>query len=1373
MDNPPYQGSILFVGYDSIGAVSSLSERQIIAESTAGDALERIQKEDVDCIVSDYHLTDGTGIDLLELVREDYSDLPFLLWTNDGDETIASNAISAGVSEYIIRDADPDDPEITRLLTRCGELIETTTGAGTGEYHFTLTNVLETCPVGLTVVNAEGKIIRANDRAVEVLGMSPVEMNYRRHGDWSTRFTDESGDTIAVEDLPARRVHRTGSPVYGELIGIHRPHGENVWVLMNSVPLSGSTEARSDPLVINAFVDITEFRQYQHLIEDSERKFRAVFEEAFDAMLIADDNSQYVDVNPAACDLFGLSREELLGRRIEEFADGDYDFEAAWSSFLESDKDRGEFPLVRADGEKRTVEFAATPNILPGRHLSVLRDVTERKETRKQLQTERDRAQRYLDTAGVMMIALDADGSVTLVNERACELLGLEEAEIVGKDWFDTFVPKTDRRETRAGFDRLMSGDVEAVEDFENPILTADGEKRIIKWYNTVRRTDEGDIIGTLSSGTDITERRRYEETLRALYDSTHDLLGAESKVEASEIVVDTVSNILDISGVVMYLYDESEDLLYPAAQSVETEFMREKFPAVPPDDSSITGHVYRTGEIARYNDITESPYLQTTETNMRAGVFVPIEDHGILIVGSRDIGAFGDRTKQLMELLGTNAVSVLDRLDQFHRVEERERQLKASEQKFRSLVEATPDPIFVADAETGEIVETNSAACAIRKQSREDIIGLHQMDLHPENESQQYEALFERHVEAGRTGSRLPDGSQIQLTTANGERVPVSISSRRVKLEDRTLIHGIYRDISERIRYERSLEELNRAVRDFIAADTDHEIANTTVRIAEDVIDVSGVAVYFYDDERGVLSPVAYSSGLEQLVGKVPDFTPGESIAWRVYANQEQEVFDDVRTDDEIYNPGTPIRSELICPLGEHGVVIAGDTASGMYDELTVDLMEIVASTAETALDRIEWAQDLHEQKNASKIQAEKLERVNQLNGKIRSIIRGVIQADTREEIEHAVCDHLLDIDRFSFAWIGEPDYVTDSLTTRASAGSDDGYLETLSLEIDADHREPTLTCSQQGETILIENIPSSLQDEPWRKDALLAGFKSMISVPLLHDDILYGVLSIYAAGPGAFDDLSVGTLSELGHLIGYSLDSVEHRNALLNPDVVDLTFELPGHDGAFTDLADNLGCDLDIRQVTSRRDGTYLVHVLANDIEPESFNEIATGIPIIDEIRSIDDPDPVSFELVVSGDSIVTRMDQFGILSLRLTISDSGTRASVSIPQTQDVASFTERFLDAHPDANLIARHGAEREQSPQGLSALLEQLTQRQREILSTAYYAGYFEQPRTSTGADIANSLGISQPAFSKQLRSSQRNLLTPIFDPDSITFSRSD
>jgi len=107
----------------------------------------------------------------------------------------------------------------------------------------------------------------------------------------------------------------------------------------------------------------------------------AIFREALDAILIADDERRYVEVNPAACELFGMSREELLQHHIEDFfgGDGPAQVETMWREFRAAGRLVGEFPLRRADGTLRIVEFRAIADFVPGRHLSIIRDITERK----------------------------------------------------------------------------------------------------------------------------------------------------------------------------------------------------------------------------------------------------------------------------------------------------------------------------------------------------------------------------------------------------------------------------------------------------------------------------------------------------------------------------------------------------------------------------------------------------------------------------------------------------------------------------------------------------------------------------------------------------------------------------------------------------------------------------------------------------------------------------------------------------------------------------------------------------------------------------------------------------------------------------------
>ena len=132
------------------------------------------------------------------------------------------------------------------------------------------------------------------------------------------------------------------------------------------------------------------------------------------------------------------------------------------------------------------------------------------------LREERDKAQRYLDIAGVILVSINKKGEVTLINQKGCEVLGYNEEEIVGKNWFENFIPEWLKKDLIPVSKKLLNGELEFVEYHKNPILTKTGEERIILWHNTNLKDAEGNIIGHLSSGEDITDREQAEEALRA-----------------------------------------------------------------------------------------------------------------------------------------------------------------------------------------------------------------------------------------------------------------------------------------------------------------------------------------------------------------------------------------------------------------------------------------------------------------------------------------------------------------------------------------------------------------------------------------------------------------------------------------------------------------------------------------------------------------------------------------------------------------------------------------------------------------------------------------------------------------------------------------
>lgn len=138
----------------------------------------------------------------------------------------------------------------------------------------------------------------------------------------------------------------------------------------------------------------------------------------------------------------------------------------------------------------------------------------ERYRAQENLIKEKEQAQKYLDIAGTVLVALDADEAVTMINKAGCKLLGYGEKEILGRNWFDSFIPTSQREIVRGAFQELLVGEIARAEFIENGVLCHDGRERLITWHKTLIRDADGNIIGTLSSGEDITEKRLAEAEL-------------------------------------------------------------------------------------------------------------------------------------------------------------------------------------------------------------------------------------------------------------------------------------------------------------------------------------------------------------------------------------------------------------------------------------------------------------------------------------------------------------------------------------------------------------------------------------------------------------------------------------------------------------------------------------------------------------------------------------------------------------------------------------------------------------------------------------------------------------------------------------------
>lgn len=273
---------------------------------------------------------------------------------------------------------------------------------------------------------------------------------------------------------------------------------------------------------------------------------------------------------------------------------------------------------------------------------------------------------------------------------------------------------------------------------------------------------------------------------------------------------------------------------------------------------------------------------------------------------------------------------------------------------KYRTILEAVPDPVVIADAETGEIVEVNEQVTDLFGYEPEELLGKRQTVLHPPGEDDRYRALFENHIAAEKAiFTQLPDGSDIYIETKEGDRIPVEINARVFELSDQRLIAGVFRDITIRKEHERQLGALHQTTRQLMQADDRQEIAQITADAAARILGYTSNVVRFVEDEVR-LRPVAVTEQARTEMGPRPDYPLNdENPVSQAYESGEPLYFDNLRELEDNHDRGEA-QSAMYLPMGEHGVVSIVDSTADAFDQSDIELSAILVSNAETALNRL-----------------------------------------------------------------------------------------------------------------------------------------------------------------------------------------------------------------------------------------------------------------------------------------------------------------------------------------------------------------------------------------------------------------------------------
>lgn len=368
----------------------------------------------------------------------------------------------------------------------------------------------------LILTDADERVLWVNDAFVASSGFTLEEMRGRRPAE----VLQGPNTDPAVRARMAAAI-RAGEPITADVLN-YRKDGSQFWIAMQIRPMRDANG------IITGFhasqIDITDRKRAELRLERARERLSDILEGTRAGTWEWNVQTGETRHNERWAEICGYTLAELGPLSIDTWAALVHPDDIAASNRLLDAHLRGDSAYYDCIARMRHKNGSwvwvhdrgrvteRTPEGLPlwvaGTHI----DVTEMIQASEALRIARDQAQRYLDTVQSVLVALDTAGRVTMLNRAGCELLGVEADDVVGTEWFSRFTPPAPGVSSpRDSIAALLSGVGGEAEFFEAELVADDGARRLMRWHNALLTDASGVIIGTLSSGEDVTELRTLE----------------------------------------------------------------------------------------------------------------------------------------------------------------------------------------------------------------------------------------------------------------------------------------------------------------------------------------------------------------------------------------------------------------------------------------------------------------------------------------------------------------------------------------------------------------------------------------------------------------------------------------------------------------------------------------------------------------------------------------------------------------------------------------------------------------------------------------------------------------------------------------------
>ncbi len=385
-----------------------------------------------------------------------------------------------------------------------------------------LARLSDSLPDATFAIDTEGTVIIWNKAMASLTGMQAEEMIGRRQGAHAEAFYGERRpmlvDLLFTPDEQAEKqydwVKREGQTITAQ--GPATVRGAERYLHAKASLLtdpSGSVIG-----AIETIRDITDWKKAELALRESEAKYRDIFLNVSDLVYLHDLNGRFMETNLAAKKETGYTEKDLESLRVQDILPERHRdrFVNYLQNVVRKGRDEGFFTIVTKDGTERIIEYRNSlvrdaygrPTAVRG----IARDITQRVTMTRRLRRERDLVKTIIQTSPAFFGAVDVNGSVIMINQAMLEALGYREAEVLGRDYKDLFLP----REERESFDNVLRAVVGTGRPVvhETRLTAKNGGVLVVEWRSCAVFKPDGTPEFVFGIGIDVTEKRKAEEDL-------------------------------------------------------------------------------------------------------------------------------------------------------------------------------------------------------------------------------------------------------------------------------------------------------------------------------------------------------------------------------------------------------------------------------------------------------------------------------------------------------------------------------------------------------------------------------------------------------------------------------------------------------------------------------------------------------------------------------------------------------------------------------------------------------------------------------------------------------------------------------------------